>query len=244
MAWQTPKTDWTAADGVRDADMNRIEENILELHNETVRESKIVYVSKSGDDYSGIGTSSRPYYTIQKAIDSIPKQLKGLDITVYVSDGAYEEAVVVNGFSGGTLTFTGNAADVTVHSITVEDSSVYCTSFNLILTAAVGLIVARGSFSTTGDIAANNSSTAVNANSGSTVHISGVLNSRASTAVSCSGSSRVYADTISGTGSLSASTGGVIAFNSSTLTRVTASGGRINTGSQGTGGGVLPATLE
>ena len=29
MAWQVPKTDWAAADGVRDTDMNRIEENIL-----------------------------------------------------------------------------------------------------------------------------------------------------------------------------------------------------------------------
>lgn len=28
MAWQTPKTNWTAADGVTDADMNRIEGNI------------------------------------------------------------------------------------------------------------------------------------------------------------------------------------------------------------------------
>lgn len=32
MAWQTPKTDWAAADGVRDTDMNRIESNISELN--------------------------------------------------------------------------------------------------------------------------------------------------------------------------------------------------------------------
>jgi len=31
MAWQTPKTDWTSADGVSDADMNRIEGNIQAL---------------------------------------------------------------------------------------------------------------------------------------------------------------------------------------------------------------------
>lgn len=33
MAWQTPKTDWSSADGVRDTDMNRIEGNALELKN-------------------------------------------------------------------------------------------------------------------------------------------------------------------------------------------------------------------
>lgn len=33
MAWQTPKTDWSSADGVRDTDMNRIESNALELKN-------------------------------------------------------------------------------------------------------------------------------------------------------------------------------------------------------------------
>ena len=33
MAWQTPKTNWSSADGVRDTDMNRIEGNSLELRN-------------------------------------------------------------------------------------------------------------------------------------------------------------------------------------------------------------------
>ena len=31
MAWQTPKTDWTRADGVRDIDLNRIEGNTMHL---------------------------------------------------------------------------------------------------------------------------------------------------------------------------------------------------------------------
>lgn len=35
MAWQTPKTDWTAQDGVRTSDFNRIEGNTLELYNMT-----------------------------------------------------------------------------------------------------------------------------------------------------------------------------------------------------------------
>lgn len=32
MAWQTPKTDWSAPDGVSNVDMNRIEGNILEVY--------------------------------------------------------------------------------------------------------------------------------------------------------------------------------------------------------------------
>lgn len=35
MAWQTPKTDWTAADGVTDEDFNRIEGNIAQLKADT-----------------------------------------------------------------------------------------------------------------------------------------------------------------------------------------------------------------
>ena len=60
MAWQTPKTDWKAEDGVRNTDLSRIESNTLALYNETVRESKIIYVSKSCNDYTGTGTSSQP----------------------------------------------------------------------------------------------------------------------------------------------------------------------------------------
>lgn len=35
MAWQAPKTDWEAQDGVRNTDLNRIEGNTLDLHQRT-----------------------------------------------------------------------------------------------------------------------------------------------------------------------------------------------------------------
>lgn len=35
MAWQTPKTNWTSADGVQDLDLNRIESNVTELKSTT-----------------------------------------------------------------------------------------------------------------------------------------------------------------------------------------------------------------
>lgn len=245
MAWQTPKMDWAAADGVRDTDFNRIEGNILELYNEKVRESRIVYVSKSGNDETGTGTSSNPFYTITKALSAIPKDLNGLDMAVYISGGIYTENVLIEGFSGGILTLTGTAANVTVNSITVQGCIVSCTSLPLVTTAAVGLIVAYGAvFITTGSIITQGASTGVNVSNGSTVHISGVITSSATTAVSCSGNSNLYAGTITGTGTINASAGGVVAFDTSVLNRVTSSGGRINTGSQGAGGGLNPASVE
>lgn len=36
MAWLTPKTDWSGADGVRNTDLNRIEGNILDLNSRSV----------------------------------------------------------------------------------------------------------------------------------------------------------------------------------------------------------------
>jgi len=48
MAWQTPKTDWTSADGVTDADFNRIEGNIDHIENSTRTPNDTVTPSASG----------------------------------------------------------------------------------------------------------------------------------------------------------------------------------------------------
>lgn len=37
MAWIAPKTDWAASDGVTNADMNRIEGNILDVYNSELK---------------------------------------------------------------------------------------------------------------------------------------------------------------------------------------------------------------
>lgn len=50
MAWQTPKTDWSSADGVRDTDMNRIEGNALELYNTKAELSAFSALQHSVDD--------------------------------------------------------------------------------------------------------------------------------------------------------------------------------------------------
>ena len=50
-----------------------INKELFDSKADGLKESVTVYVSKSGSDSSGNGTSSAPYLTIKKAIDSIPK---------------------------------------------------------------------------------------------------------------------------------------------------------------------------
>lgn len=244
MAWETPKIDWGAADGVSDFDMNRIEGNALALYEESARKNVTVYVSTSGNDSTGNGTSEAPYRTVGKALSVLPRDIRGFNVYVHIAAGAYTEAVSIKGFSGGVIRLSGANSAVTLTSLTIDNSVVAVTSLPITTTAAVGFILTnRGSLSTTGNLTANGTSTGLNISTGSHAHISGTLACpNASTAVNCSGSSTLYADAITGKGTLDASTGGVIAFNNSTLSRSTATGGRINTGGQGTG--LANASLE
>ena len=62
-----------------------------------------VYVSTTGDNMTGNGTSAKPYKTIKYALDTIPKDLGSYTATVYIADGTYNESVIVNGFYNGLL---------------------------------------------------------------------------------------------------------------------------------------------
>jgi len=55
MAWETPKTDWAAEDGLAATDMNRIEGNIQELHDRTQPD---VSTSFSGGQWSATTTAA------------------------------------------------------------------------------------------------------------------------------------------------------------------------------------------
>lgn len=110
------KTDWKINDVVQPEDMNRIEGGISALDSgkadnslSNVAEASFsakakasgidiplksnyrCYVSTSGDDTTGQGTSVRPYKTIQKAIDSLPdSNTKGVNYTLDIAAGTYE----------------------------------------------------------------------------------------------------------------------------------------------------------
>lgn len=105
-----------------------------------------IYVSKSGNDSLGDGSEVLPFATIQKAIDSVPKNLDGRTITINVSSGTYSEDLSVTGFHGGSLRFAFGS--VTISSISIYESHVLLTGTSLNIAASgktYGLYAHRGS---------------------------------------------------------------------------------------------------
>ncbi len=76
---------------------------------EAVSADIALYVATTGDD-SNPGTSGEPFATIQKAIDSTPRNMNGYRATVYIAAGTYTENITVANISGGSvgLCLTGN----------------------------------------------------------------------------------------------------------------------------------------
>lgn len=54
-----------------------------------LKAGKTIYISTTGNDETGDGSESSPYATIQKAIDSLPKNLGGNTVTINVASGTY-----------------------------------------------------------------------------------------------------------------------------------------------------------
>lgn len=88
----------------------------------TLSEDVTLYVSPSGDDYNGDGSSGVPFATIQKAIDSLPKNLGGYTATIHIAGGTYSERLSIVGFNGGKLVVGTNSQNVTVRGIKIENS--------------------------------------------------------------------------------------------------------------------------
>lgn len=129
----------------------------------TLTEDTVVYVSPSGSDADGDGSSVAPFATIQAAINALPKMLGGYTATISIGEGTYNERVVVAGFSGGRLIVGESGRTVTVRGITVNSSS--HVTFNISnVTWAAG-------FSGTIFLVTNNS--AVSLGSGMTVRCAG-----------------------------------------------------------------------
>lgn len=58
----------------------------------------ILYVDGTNGDDSNNGIESQPYKTIMAAINSVPKDLGGHRVYIYVAPGTYDEIVTINGF--------------------------------------------------------------------------------------------------------------------------------------------------
>lgn len=243
MAWQQPRTNWSAADGVRDTDLNRIEGNALELYNETARASLTVYVNaNTGNDATGAGTLSLPYATINKALASLPSNLNGQTCTIRIAPGTYNEQVVVAGNRNGIVTFASDAfnSNVTIQGITVENcGALELREMKLYMLGTI-LVRRNSSLISTANIIHQGTVTALEANFNSVAQVYEITISGASPTqmgVQAVANSRIAISSIKGAAStyaLYVSSGGVIAydFNTASGTVYTSGGGRILTGSQ------------
>lgn len=251
MAWQNPKTDWSAADGVRDYDLNRIEGNILELYNDMrVRSVVTRYVHAiTGSDDTGDGTQSKPYKTIQKAINSLPKVLSGYNATINISSGTYNEAVVIDGFAGKLLITGVSGATVNVTSLTVSACTVLISNMTLKATSSGSAIeVTNGGalLSTSGNLATHNTSTGtsgVTVTNMSRLYVANTLTATGiggGSAIVCSNGGMAHVYTLAGSNKnngFEANHGGKITYVNSSFTpsgalSATYTGGRIYNGAQ------------
>lgn len=79
------------------------------------------------DENEGSSTFSA-FKTIQKAIDSIPQETTGGDITIFIADDTYDEDVVILAKKGADIRIVGNQdvpTNVKVNSIYVENTTAY-----------------------------------------------------------------------------------------------------------------------
>lgn len=91
-----------------------------------------LYVAKTGSDQSGDGTEAKPFLTIQAAVNQIPL-LTSSRVTIWISDGAYLEDVVVRNLKAVSITIrnrqtvadTSSELGVKVRSITFISSLGY-----------------------------------------------------------------------------------------------------------------------
>ena len=238
MAWQTPKVNWSGADGVRDSDFNRIEGNILELYNGALHSDLTVYVSPTGNDSSGKGTAASPYATVTRALSAVPRAMHDKALTINIAAGTYADSVTISGFTGIVLLNTTGVA--TIQRLIIDGCSVLHNGSQL--NVQQGIIARNGaSFSGTAIIyVGGENSVGISVSSGaSVVVLQTVTISNASIALDVYTNGRFYAATLGGSNNstgVMAYSGGVVSYGlmnlDATVERSTNTGGKIYTGAQ------------
>lgn len=111
-----------------------------------------IYVSTTGSDITGDGDESNPYASIGKALGTITKDLGGYTAAINISDGTYNEDVVIKGISNGYIRLQRNGVQelnnlCNVKSIRVENcNSVSISGLNLTTTDTSGIFGTRTDF--------------------------------------------------------------------------------------------------
>lgn len=85
-----------------------------------------VYVTNTGNDTSGTGTSTAPYKTITYALSKIPKNLNGYTATVNIAAGVYIEDVMISGFSEELKLVL--AGDILINNLIIQGCKVVCSN--------------------------------------------------------------------------------------------------------------------
>lgn len=104
-----------------------LEEKLEELYGEATQ-NMFIYVSKArGNDEVGNGDFDNPYKTIQKASNSIPKIVSGIDIEIICDPDNYDEDVIIEGIFGAEHVYlrSSNAAVVDAKA---QDTGFYIRS--------------------------------------------------------------------------------------------------------------------
>lgn len=203
-----------------------------------------IYVSKSGNDGTGDGTSAKPYLTIQKALNSIPKNLNGFLAEIRIGAGTYNETVSIDFFADGRITLTGTSgAAVTLQGmLTIRKCSVNIENITMTITNGYVYVTENGLFNldATARLICSGAAHGLYARFGSNAYVGGVftVNNTTSSAVRVGENSAVYLYEPGGTGNTTAmyALGGTIWYRinniAATADFVTAHGGRIYTGAQ------------
>ncbi len=110
--------------------------------------SKALYVATTGSDTTGDGTSAKPFATIQRALDNVPKNLGGNTYIINVSSGTYA-GFSINSFYNGDLKIKGGNAqsEASLYNINTDITISHCDLRRLDLNTfnVTGFIVAQRS---------------------------------------------------------------------------------------------------
>ena len=129
----TGEVDYTTVSNIV-ADETSVMKSSLDKVYKPLTSSVNIYVRPDGDDNTGDGSTVKPFKTIQKAVNTVPKLIEK-DHFIKVAEGEYDEEVTIKGISGsaiwisrenGIVDPTTTRPNVKVKSITYYDCNAYC----------------------------------------------------------------------------------------------------------------------